>query len=557
MTQRIEVETYYPESKKQRNWLLIGKESVGKTAFIEGLVGSKSSSSNLQGSSLFCQDYHWRGQSITDTPGIQTRMDSIVTSQVLQKLHTSKQVILMVKSTDLLNDLNDLWPLIQGRAGIVVVTYWDKVKHRPDVCKELEVLKAMTRLQWVTVDNRYITTEQLSEIGVALKKPALFPNQPPNLTANWLVIPKQAFFELPLIGPLLSLMLLILPALFSVMNANAFADWLYPSVERSVHNLKASIGHLPDVLHQMLLGDYGVVSMFPFLILYALPTVIIFSAIIALYKTTGLIDRLSFNLDPYMHKLGLSGRDLVRVIMGFGCNVPAIIQTRNCSCCTRGSCVSAISFGSACSYQLPATMAVFSAAGKPYLALPYLCVLMVTTCIYLLLTTSNSQRRAAMSPNLLNRGFLQPPNIRFALADMLGVIKEFFTTAFPLFIGICLVAGFLSWLGFFDFLTAVIAPLMALVNLPEEAAIAVILGAIRKDGLAIGLIDSASQTLKVVGMSDVQLLSAVYLAGVMLPCIVSLLTIVREMRWHFAAKMALRQMTCAIGFTAIISWGLG
>ncbi|MBQ4852183.1 nucleoside recognition domain-containing protein [Pseudoalteromonas sp. MMG012] len=556
-TQRIEVETYYPEKKLDSNWLLIGKESVGKTAFIESLVGKKSTSSNLQGSSLFCQSYDWNAQTIIDTPGIQTRMDSVITSQVLKRLHTSKQVILMVKSTDLLSDLTDLWPLIQGRVGIIVVTYWDKVRHRPDVCQEIARLKSVTQLQWITVDNRRVLPDQLLELATALKGANKFPNQPPHLTANWSVIPRRAFFELPLIGPLLCFMLLVLPAWVSVVNANALADWLYPFVESGANWLKTRTGTLPDVLNHMLLGDYGVVSMLPFLLLYALPTVLVFSAIIALYKTTGLVDRLSFSLDPFMQKLGLSGRDLVRVIMGFGCNVPAIIQTRHCSCCTRGTCVSAISFGSACSYQLPATIAVFSAAGKPYLVLPYLAVLAATTCLYLLLTTSKSQRRAAVSANLLNRGFLQPPNLQFAISEMLGVIKEFFTTAFPLFIGICLAAGFLSWLGFFGFLTEVIAPLMALVNLPEGAAIAVILGAVRKDGLAIGLIDSASQSLKVFGMSDVQLLSAVYLAGVMLPCIVSLLTIVREMRWHFAIKMALRQMTCAIAFTAVLSWGWG
>ncbi|TMP46570.1 GTP-binding protein [Pseudoalteromonas citrea] len=557
MPQHIEVQTYYPEPQQDNHWLLIGKESVGKTAFIERLVGNKPTSSNLQGSSLFCHEYSWNDYAIIDTPGIQTHMDSVVTSQVLKKLHSNKQVILMIKSTDLIDDLHDLWPLIQNRSGIVVVTYWDKVKHRSDVAQEVARLRKTTQLEWITVDNRCLDQQQRITIDNALKQASVFPSEPPKILGNWSVVPKKAFFEISIVGPLLSLMLLVLPALISVLNANAFADWLYPDAEGGVDWLIARFGVMPDVLHHMLIGEYGVISMLPFLLLYALPTVLIFSAIIALYKTTGLVDRLSYCLDPFMHKLGLSGRDLVRVIMGFGCNVPAIIQTRNCSCCTRGTCVSAISFGSACSYQLPATIAVFSAAGKPYLALPYLLFLGLTTCLYLLLTTSKSQRRASMSTNLLNRGFLQPPNIRFALSEMFGVIREFITTALPLFIGICFVAGFLSWLGFIDFITALIAPFMTLLNLPEGAAIAVILGAIRKDGLAIGLIESSSQSLKVVGMSEVQLLAAVYLAGVMLPCIVSLLTIVREMRWHFAAKMAIRQMTCAFVFTAVLSWGWG
>ncbi len=45
-------------------------------------------------------------------------------------------------------------------------------------------------------------------------------------------------------------------------------------------------------------GEYGVFAMLPFLVLYALPTILIFSFLIALYKNTGLIDRLSHALHP-------------------------------------------------------------------------------------------------------------------------------------------------------------------------------------------------------------------------------------------------------------------
>ncbi|OCQ23706.1 hypothetical protein A7985_07120 [Pseudoalteromonas luteoviolacea] len=555
MGQFIDVQTFYPEPKVKSQWLLIGKESVGKTALTENLMGKKSGSSNLQGSSLFCQEYTWNGQVITDTPGIQTRMDSVVTSQVLRRLKTSEHVILTLKSTDLPSDLSDLWHMVQGRSGIVIITYWDKVKHRENVRKELDKLRADTDLAWITIDNRHVTTEQLVQIEQALTQPARFPTEIPKLEANWSVKPKQLVFEYAWLGPILSLCLLVLPAWFAVTNANAFADLLYPYVESPVNTLKNNLGTLPAPFNHMLVGDYGLISMLPFLILYALPTVIVFSMIISIYKTTGLIDRLSYRLDPFMHKIGLSGRDLVRVVMGFGCNVPAIIQTRNCSCCTRGSCISAISFGSACSYQLPATVAVFSAAGKPYLTLPYLLILAVTTCIYLLLTTTKQQRNAA-SYNLLSRGFLQPPNWRFALSEMVGVMKSFFNTAFPLFVVICLLVGFLEWLGVIESLTHFIAPLMTMVNLPEGAAIAVILGAIRKDGLAIGLIDSTSQGLKLTEITDIQLLCAVYLAGVMLPCVVSLLTIVREMSLGFASRLAMRQIFWALCFTLALSWGV-
>ena len=50
-------------------------------------------------------------------------------------------------------------------------------------------------------------------------------------------------------------------------------------------------------------------------------------------------------------------------------------------------------------------------------------------------------------------------------------------------------------------------------------------------------------------------MTAVYLAGILLPCLVTVLTIIREISWKFAAKLCARQMIWASGFGIIIAWG--
>ena len=96
---------------------------------------------------------------------------------------------------------------------------------------------------------------------------------------------------------------------------------------------------------------------------------------------------------------------------------------------------------------------------------------------------------------------------------------------------------------------------MILFNLPAEAAVAVAMGSVRKDGMAIGLLDSEWNSLKVVLESPSQVLTAVFLAGVLLPCLVTLMTIGREMGVRFAARLALRQVGWAAGFSITIAWG--
>ena len=78
-------------------------------------------------------------------------------------------------------------------------------------------------------------------------------------------------------------------------------------------------------------GDYGFVSMGPFLFVWAAPVVTIYALLLGIYKATGLLERTSLAIHPLVKRIGVSGRDVTRIVMGFGCNVPAVISSRSCS----------------------------------------------------------------------------------------------------------------------------------------------------------------------------------------------------------------------------------
>ena len=355
--------------------------------------------------------------------------------------------------------------------------------------------------------------------------------------------------------PLLSFCFLFLPAVIATISAIKFADWLYDPLNEVLAPILNLVSGWPSLATALVAGDYGLVAMFPFLVLYALPTIVVFSVLLAVYRSSGLIEHLSGALQPWLRPFGLGARDLVRVVMGFGCNVPAIVSSRACDSCSRGTCVSAISFGSACSYQLPATLAVFAAAGMAKMGVLYLILLALTTLVYLRFTTPKALRLAhnllvEPKPNGIRR-----PRYKSIKEETMGNLKQFVVMATPVFFGICLVATILNWLGVLKRFSDLLSPVMALFNLPGEAATAVVLGAIRKDGIAIGLLDPEAGVLKASLESPAQVLTAVYLSGVLLPCLVTVFSIISEMRWKFALKLCVRQMAWAAGFSLIIAWG--
>lgn len=539
--------------------VVLGLESVGKSSLLAALSGGSAEVSALTGSTLYCQSYVDGVIEWIDTPGIVTNSDAQTVLETTAAVEANNTVLLVLRAHRGVEEFRELLPLLGGQRIVIALTHRDRL-IAPHVEGQAKASMWSKRLgvPVLLLDGRKPNALELSDLRIAVNasKPILSvrTNVLPDFRAGptgraRLIIEKALGF------PPVSLLLLFGPAWIAITQTNRFADTLYDLLLNQLEMPLARLNELPRGLAAMLAGDYGVVAMFPFLLLYALPTIVIFSGLLAIYKSTGLIDRLSYGLHPWLKPFGLGGRDLVRVVMGFGCNVPAIVATRSCSSCSRGACVSAISFGSACSYQLPATLAVFAATGYVWLGPVYLAVLALTTLLYLRLTTPLSQRDAKSRLLLPALGNLHRPTFGVIVREIRQTLSDFFRMALPIFIGICFTAGILQWLGALAWLTGLLAPVMAAFNLPPEAAVAVVLGSVRKDGLAIGLLDSEWNALKVPMDAPLQILTAVYLAGVLLPCLVTVVTVVREMRFGFAFKMVGRQAAFAALFSFVIAWG--
>lgn len=377
------------------------------------------------------------------------------------------------------------------------------------------------------------------------------PQMPPDpLTQH--IEPHPTWLEHPRWGKVMAVLLLLLPAVLAVVVANAVAGVIDPLVQSGLAPLSDLLSQTPSLIREILIGRYGLVTMGPLLFVWAVPTVVLYAVFLGTYKASGLVERITVALHPLLSPFGLSGRDLVRVIMGFGCNVPAVISTRACSSCSRRTCISAIAFGSACSYQFGATLGVFSAAKVPGLVVPYLGYLTLTTLIYIRLVSPKAARSVHNALMIEQRTFLEMPRWSTIWRETRGTIHQFFTSAIPIFVGITVVASALDWLGLITLLAGWINPLMGLFGLPSEAALPVILASIRKDGL---LLFAEPDTLAV--LTPVQILTGVYLAGVLLPCLFTAITIAREQSVRFALWLMARQAIAAIAFAMLLAWGGG
>ena len=97
-------------------------------------------------------------------------------------------------------------------------------------------------------------------------------------------------------------------------------EWLVGQIGDLIRN-NMSEGPLKDMLVDGIVGGVGGVIVF-------LPNILILYFCISLMEDSGYMARAAFIMDKIMHKMGLHGKSFIPLIMGFGCNVPAIMASR-------------------------------------------------------------------------------------------------------------------------------------------------------------------------------------------------------------------------------------
>jgi ferrous iron transport protein B len=161
-----------------------------------------------------------------------------------------------------------------------------------------------------------------SEMSILLHDAVYTPAQiQENLTTRLDRILLHPVFGLPLFFATMFLMFQVVYALGTPMQEflGNILDWF------KVTALEPLLGGLPPFLKGFLIdgiyGGMGTVAAF-------IPVILLFFFCMAIVEDSGYLSRSAFLMDAFMERLGLDGRSFVMSLMGFGCNVPAIMGTR-------------------------------------------------------------------------------------------------------------------------------------------------------------------------------------------------------------------------------------
>ncbi len=183
-----------------------------------------------------------------------------------------------------------------------------------------ENLNVVSPLDIATLLEADVQIEQ--EMQNIVKKTVQFPTQlTDNTTDNIDKVLLHPWFGLPIF---FAAMFLLFQFIFSAgAPLQAGMAWLLALLRTTI--LEPLFSNLPVWLNGLLLDGIfnGISTVAAFV-----PIIVLFFLVMSMVEDSGYLSRAAFLMDAFMAKIGLDGRGFVMVLMGFGCNVPALMGTR-------------------------------------------------------------------------------------------------------------------------------------------------------------------------------------------------------------------------------------
>lgn len=298
-----------------------------------------------------------------------------------------------------------------------------------------------------------------------------------------------------------------------------------------------------ETVQELFVGEYGVITLgIRYAVGIILPIVATFFLFFSVLEDSGYFPRLALLVDRIFKMIGLTGRAVIPMVLGFGCSTMATMVTRTLET-VRERIIATLLLALAipCSAQLGVILALLSKAPGALLVWS-LCLLLIFLLVGFL--------TARLMPGETPMFYMELPPMRFPqLSNILTKtytrMQWYFLEILPLFI----FASVLLWIGkitnFFAKAVEGLSPLMAALGLPKEVAVAFIFGFFRRDYGAAGLYDLQTKG----GLDPRQLTVAAVTLTLFVPCIAQFLIMKKERGWKVAGAIGI--------FISLLAFGSG
>lgn len=267
-----------------------------------------------------------------------------------------------------------------------------------------------------------------------------------------------------------------------------------------------------------------------------LPYLLPFLLGLGFLEDIGYLPRIAFLMDSLMHRLGLHGKAIVPFILGFGCNVPAIMSTRIMEDRRERILAAALATMVPCAARLAVVFGLVAFYLGPLLALViYLFDLVVIALVARIL----SKMLPEDSPGLImEMPVYRIPTLRTLAAKTWFRIKEFIIEAWPILIVGSVILALFNYFRISDYLNILVRPLSWVLGLPGEVGVPLIFGIFRKELSLVMLAQALGTSDFSLSLSPVQMMTYAVFVVFYIPCVATLAVVKKEFGWKFMWKIS-------------------
>ncbi len=311
--------------------------------------------------------------------------------------------------------------------------------------------------------------------------------------------------------------------LVDLIEGEMFEGWLIPWAEQM------GADYLPWYwLQELLIGEYGLVTLgVRYAVAIILPIVATFFLAFSMIEDSGYFPRLALLVDRAFKRFGMSGRAVIPIVLGLGCDTMAVMVTRTLETVRERIIATVLlTLTIPCSAQLGVIMGLLSEVPGA-LAIWVVCISLLFVVVGMLADRILPGEEAVFYMELPP---LRIPQLRNVLVKTFSRMHWYFLEIFPLF----MIASVILWAGkmtgALKVLITLLEPVMQLLGLPANTAAVFVLGFFRRDFGAAGLYDMQSSGL----LSATQLTVAAVTLTLFVPCIAQFLMMKKERGWKLS-----------------------
>ncbi len=298
------------------------------------------------------------------------------------------------------------------------------------------------------------------------------------------------------------------------------------------------------VLQDLIANDYGIITLgIRYAIAIVLPVVATYFLVFSLLEDSGYLPRLSLMLDRLFALIGLSGRAVIPMVLGLGCDTMATMVTRTLE--TKRERIIAIfllSLAVPCAAQWGLILGLLAQQPITLLIWAGIIISIFMVMGYLVSRLLPGQKASFY----MEVPPLRLPKLSNVLTKTYVRMQWYFWEIIPLFVWASVIIWFGRLTGIFDLLVRALAPVMGWLGLPGTAAPIFIYGFFRRDYGAAGLFDLQREG----ALTGSQLLIAAIVLTLFLPCVAQLQIMLKEQ----GVKLTIAMVSFIIPFAFLVGY---